>query len=134
MVVNDGTLDGTRVLSGTSVKTMLNHYLVPAGPSPERGEVNADPDEIEHGIAWFAIDDGERRYYEHTGGGPGWTALLRIYPGEGLTIALMGNGTLVPVVDLADAIAETPPSVAPLADNVICWDAIRPAGRACQRR
>ena len=39
---------------------------------------------------------------------PGSTALLRICRDEGLTIALMGSGTLVPVVDLADAIAETP--------------------------
>jgi D-alanyl-D-alanine carboxypeptidase len=108
MVLNEGRLDGERVLSTASAKAMLDEYRVPAGPSPERDEVNADPDEIEHGVAWFVVDDGERRYYEHTGGGPGWTALLRIYPDEGMTIALMANGTSLPVVDIADAIAATP--------------------------
>jgi hypothetical protein len=45
-IVNGGALDGKRVLSRASVKTMLNDYQVPAGSSPERDEIKRDPEDI----------------------------------------------------------------------------------------
>jgi CubicO group peptidase (beta-lactamase class C family) len=104
-ILQGGSLDGHRILSRASVETMLTSYQVPAGASSERSLIGKD--DVRHGIAWFIVHDGDRTYYEHTGGGPGWAALMRIYPDEQLAIVLMGNGTLLPSTDLADAIART---------------------------
>lgn len=104
-ILNRGQLDGRRILTRASVETMLNDHQVPAGSSPELSATGRD--DVRHGLAWFVVHDGGRLYYEHTGGGPGWAALMRIYPEDGLTVVLMSNGTVLPGTELADAIAKT---------------------------
>lgn len=104
-ILQGGSLDGHRILSRASVQTMLTRYQLPAGASSERRAIGKT--DVRHGIAWFVVHDQGRLYYEHTGGGPGWAALMRIYPDEQLAIVLMSNGTLMPGTDLADAITRT---------------------------
>jgi CubicO group peptidase (beta-lactamase class C family) len=101
-ILDGGTLDGRRILSPASVSTLLSKHQVEAGASPEREEITAS--DVRHGIAFFVVRDDGRPYYEHSGGRRGWTALMRIYPGQHLAIVVMGNGTVVPADALADAI------------------------------
>ena len=43
------------------------------------------------GLAWHLGQQGREPFMEHAGGGPGIDSLLRIYPGRGLSIAVLGN-------------------------------------------
>ncbi len=105
-ILNGGQLDGRRILSVASVETMLTSHHVPAGASSELSATgNGD---VRHGVGWFVVRHHGRLYHEHRGGGPGWTALMRLYPDENLAIVVMGNGTLLPATDLVNAIASTP--------------------------
>ncbi len=61
------------------------------------------PNNAARPLGWSEQGDG---WYQHRGGGPGYAALLRIYPQEGLSIAVVGNGTALSVERIADAIYE----------------------------
>lgn len=102
VILGEGALGGARILSPESVQTMLESHQVPAGDSSELKMLNKQ--DVRHGIAWFVVRNENRTFYEHAGGGPGWSALMRIYPDEDLAIVLMGNGTVLLAEDLADAI------------------------------
>lgn len=52
-------------------------------------------------LGWFETGDG---WYQHRGGGPGYAAVLRIYPTDGLSVAVVGNGTALTVETIMDAI------------------------------
>jgi CubicO group peptidase (beta-lactamase class C family) len=104
-ILNGGELEGGRILSEESVDTMLNERHVEAGSSPEADEYS-DFDEMVHGIGWFVVRDGGRLHHSHTGGGPGFAALMRLYPDEDLGIVILANGTNLEYHDIADAIAE----------------------------
>jgi len=52
----------------------------------------------------FPSDDGER--FEHTGAGLGFATLLRLYPRQRLTIALLANGTSLDREGIADRVYE----------------------------
>ncbi len=105
MVLNGGELDGQRVLSERSVDTLLSGNQVAAGSSPEMDEY-ANYDEALHGIGWFVIRDGNRTFHDHSGGGPGFAAYMRLYAEEDHGIVILANGTNLPYLDLADAIAD----------------------------
>jgi CubicO group peptidase (beta-lactamase class C family) len=105
MVLNGGELDGQRVLSEESVDTLLFEHHVVAGKSPEMNQY-ADYDEAVHGIGWFVVTDGDRTFHAHGGGGPAFAAYMRLYAEEDLAIVVMANGTNLPSIDLADAIAD----------------------------
>jgi CubicO group peptidase (beta-lactamase class C family) len=104
-ILNGGELEGARILSEESVDTMLNERHVEAGSSPESDEYDGY-DEMKHGIGWFVVRDGDRLHHSHTGGGPGFAALMRLYPDEDLGIVILANGTNVEYDDIADAIAD----------------------------
>lgn len=105
MVLNGGEFDGQRVLSQESVGTLLIGRHVIAGSSPEMDEYSGY-DEAVHGIGWFVVRDGERTFHDHSGGGPGFAAYMRLYADEGLGIVILANGTNLDYLDLADAIAD----------------------------
>ena len=59
------------------------------------------PDDDSPSLGW---SEKGHEWYQHRGGGPGYAAILRIYPQEGLSIAVVGNGTALEVETIADAI------------------------------
>jgi CubicO group peptidase (beta-lactamase class C family) len=85
--LNGGELDGARILSPESVARMTrDEYLV---------EVKGGPTSVykglRHGLGWWTWPDGERLRIMHTGGGPGFAAIMQLYPEENLGIILLGN-------------------------------------------
>jgi CubicO group peptidase (beta-lactamase class C family) len=85
--LNGGELDGARILSPESVAMMTREeYFV---------EVKVGPTSvykgIRHGLGWWVWPDGERLRIMHTGGGPGFAAIMQLYPEERLGIILLGN-------------------------------------------
>ncbi len=60
---------------------------------------------FQQGLGWDVFTGGERRYYQRTGGGPGFALLMRIYPDESLALTVMANGTVSPNAAVADLVA-----------------------------
>jgi CubicO group peptidase (beta-lactamase class C family) len=85
--LNGGELDGVRILSPESVAMMTREqYIV---------EVKGGPTSVykglRHGLGWWTWPDGKRQRIMHTGGGPGFAAIMQLYPEERLGIILLGN-------------------------------------------
>ncbi len=59
------------------------------------------------GLGWQAhlTTDG-RQYLTHSGGGPGFATIFRIYPGENLGLVVMGNDSTIDRETLADVLAD----------------------------
>lgn len=60
-----------------------------------------------YGLGWFIdMDDAQRRVVRHSGGSVGGITELRIYPDQGLVVAVITNTAPANVRDLAEKIAE----------------------------
>ncbi len=59
----------------------------------------------ERPLGWAEYQLGERPYIQHLGGGPGFATVLRIYPQDGLGIAILANGTSLEASALTDLFA-----------------------------
>ncbi len=83
--LNDGMLDGTRILSPASCRAMRDIRVL------------GKPYDL--GLGWFrpradrSRSSGPDAYVEHFGGGGGFWNVLRLYPERGLGVAVMGNTT-----------------------------------------
>ena len=83
--LNDGVLDGVRILSPASCRAMR--------------DVRLEGKPYDLGLGWFrprrdrARSSGPDAYVEHFGGGGGFWNVLRLYPERGLGVAVMGNTT-----------------------------------------
>ncbi|MDZ4091406.1 MAG: serine hydrolase domain-containing protein [Arthrobacter sp.] len=80
MHLRDGEIDGARVLSPESARSMRT--IDQAGRP------------FDHGTGWFrrpAKDPGQ--WVEHFGAGAGFWNVMRLYPGRGLGIVVMSNST-----------------------------------------
>jgi CubicO group peptidase (beta-lactamase class C family) len=86
--LNRGTLDGNLLLSSESVSTMTK-------TTPIDG----------HGHGWWVGESNGERYLEHMGGGPGFATSMRLYPGLGLGIVILANGTDLDRTGLTDMLA-----------------------------
>jgi CubicO group peptidase (beta-lactamase class C family) len=86
--LNRSTLDGNLILSPASVSTMTE-------TTPIDG----------HGLGWWVGESDGERYLEHMGGGPGFATTMRLYPGLGLGIVILANGTDLDRAGLADLLA-----------------------------
>lgn len=85
--LNGGELDGTRILSRESVAMMTREeHIVEVN-----GGATSVYEGIRHGLGWWTWPDGERKRLMHTGGGPGFAAIMQLYPEERLGIILLGN-------------------------------------------
>ncbi len=85
--LNGGELDGVRILSPESVAMMTrDEYIVEV-----KGGATSVYQGISHGLGWWTWPDGERLRIMHTGGGPGFAAIMQLYPKEHLGIILLGN-------------------------------------------
>jgi CubicO group peptidase (beta-lactamase class C family) len=78
MHMRGGEIDGTRVLSEAAVKAMQ-------APTGERGRGNAS------GIGWFVNTEKGKRCISHSGGMPGVSTLLRIFPDEKVATIVLIN-------------------------------------------
>lgn len=66
------------------------------------------------GLGWEAhLTDTDRRYLTHSGGGPGFATILRLYPDEDLGVIVMGNDSTMDREILADVLAN------------MAWDSVK---------
>lgn len=78
--LRDGELDGTRLLSSESARSMRTITTRGKG--------------IEVGLGWFRRGrNPDRDYVEHLGGGAGFWNCMRLYPKRGIGAVAMGNAT-----------------------------------------
>jgi CubicO group peptidase (beta-lactamase class C family) len=78
--LNDGVLDGRRVLSAASTRDM-RRLDQPGKP-------------FDHGIGWFRRPTpGRGDWVEHFGAGAGFWNVMRLYPERGIGIVIMSNNT-----------------------------------------
>jgi CubicO group peptidase (beta-lactamase class C family) len=59
------------------------------------------------GWAEFGVQDG-RDWVQHSGGGPGFAAIMRLYPDENLSIVITANGTNLNREKIVELIAIIP--------------------------
>jgi CubicO group peptidase (beta-lactamase class C family) len=103
-ILNEGELDGQRILSAESVAMMVHESHVLPGKSPEAANYK-DYDQMYHGLGWYVVKDAEIDFIAHGGGGPGFSADMRLYPDRELGMVLIGNGSHVPKRKINDLIA-----------------------------
>ena len=93
--VNDAALLSKVLLSQTDLLKSESHLLMlPSGTSP-----------TERPLGWAEYNMTDRLWVQHSGGGPGFATVMRLYPDEGLGIVIMANNTNLPREKLADALA-----------------------------
>jgi CubicO group peptidase (beta-lactamase class C family) len=83
--LNRGTLNSELILLPESIST-----LTETPPIDGRG------------LGWSVGESNGEHYLEHGGGGPGFATIMRLYPGAGLGIAILSNGTELDRAGLAD--------------------------------
>lgn len=82
--LNGGEWQGRRLLAAATVERMSTVDRVGSRKRAWRDK--------QQGLGWV-VACGERECLEHFGGGPGFGAALRLYPAEGLGLALLSNDT-----------------------------------------
>jgi CubicO group peptidase (beta-lactamase class C family) len=89
--VNEGVVDGTRLLGADTVHKMTT--------------ITVDGKRFDLGLGWFRPADMPGPAVEHLGGGIGFFNVLRLDPGRGAGVALMSNTTRRwPVEELVDSV------------------------------
>ncbi len=76
--LGDGRIDGHQVLAPETARSMR--------------EVDRVGTPFTHGLGWFR-ESGPADHVEHFGAGAGFWNVMRLYPGRGLGVVLMSNGT-----------------------------------------
>ena len=106
-LLGEGSLKGHAILRQETTHLMLRQHRVRAGSSTV-APVNYRRAGMEHGLGFwvFPSTEGEGERYEHTGAGLGFATLFRLYPDEGLGIALLANGTSLDREGIADRLHE----------------------------
>jgi hypothetical protein len=116
MHLADGELDGVRILSSQSVRTM-QQFTVSSG---EAG--------VAYGNGWISHANLVHRNFNHSGGGPGMGAMLAAYPDDDVVTVVLTNysGAMAPEVTrriaeslfgaagaVATQLSAAPPAAAP---------------------
>lgn len=86
--LNQGMIGGTMILRPESI-SLLTETIPLDG----------------HGLGWFVNETNGQHILEHAGGGPGFATVMRLYPNDGLGIAILANGTDLDRDGLADLLA-----------------------------
>lgn len=76
--LNGGELDGKRILSQASIERMTKEGHIKAGNRWQ-------------GIGWQVHDDNGQLILRHSGGGPGFSTEIRLYPDKNLGFVLFAN-------------------------------------------
>ena len=58
-------------------------------------------------LGWSERGGDTQAWLQHRGGGPGFASVVRVYPEQGLSIAVLASGTSAPVVDIVDVVARS---------------------------
>lgn len=86
-VLNEGELDGVRILTKESIREMQNPIVsVNKSPAP-------DAEELEFGLGWFVGKSDNGITLSHGGAAMGFVSLLRLYPEQGKGIVVISNST-----------------------------------------
>jgi CubicO group peptidase (beta-lactamase class C family) len=86
--LNDGELDGERILSPESVTMMFHQGHI----APQGGQTASLYKGVIHSLGWMIWPDGERLRIMHPGSVPmGFSATMHFYPEERLGIIIHGN-------------------------------------------
>jgi len=101
--LNEGELDGQRILSEESVAMMTNESHVLPGNTPEAAAYE-NYDQMYHGLGWYVVKNHDF-FIAHGGGGPGFAADMRLYPDRELGMVIIGNGTYLPKREILDLVA-----------------------------
>ena len=101
--LNEGELDGQRILSEESVAMMTNESHVLPGNTPEAANYK-DYDQMYHGLGWYVVKNHDF-FIAHGGGGPGFAADMRLYPDRELGMVIIANGTYLPKHEIFDLVA-----------------------------
>ena len=101
--LNEGELDGQRILSEESVAMMTNESHVLPGNTPEAAAYE-NYDQMYHGLGWYVVKNHDI-FIAHGGGGPGFAADMRLYPDRELGMVIIGNGTYLPKREILDLVA-----------------------------
>lgn len=93
--VDEAVLLAAALLERTELLTSESHdLLLPTGSNP-----------TERPLGWAVFSTSDRLWVQHSGGGPGFATVMRLYPEENLGIVIMSNSTDLPRSALADAFA-----------------------------
>jgi CubicO group peptidase (beta-lactamase class C family) len=57
---------------------------------------------MRHGLGWWVFPSPAGDMYQHTGAGPGFATIFRLYPKDSLGIAVLANGTSLDREGIAD--------------------------------
>lgn len=82
--LNNGILDGHRIISDKSIGIMTNDSHV-SRVDDKAAYYNSQ------GIGWQVFKEKSGYKLEHTGGGPGFYTIMQIYPGDNLGLVLFCN-------------------------------------------
>jgi CubicO group peptidase (beta-lactamase class C family) len=93
--LNDGRLEGARILSASSVETMSHADRI-RGSGRHAG--------LEQGLGWVA-GCGDRECLQHMGGGPGFGTAMRVYPRERLGLVVLTNDMTADTAAILDLAA-----------------------------
>ena len=89
--IGDGTLNGTRILSAESARTM--RHIIASGRN------------LQVGLGWFRRGrHPDDRFVEHLGGGAGFWNCMRSYPDQAFGVVIMGNATTYDHHPIAEAL------------------------------
>lgn len=84
--LNGGELAGARILSSETVEMMSSEGQI-ASTGPETKMYKG----LVHGLGWWTATESHKHYLFHGGDGPGFSAMMRIYPTRNLGITVFGN-------------------------------------------
>ncbi len=93
--VNDAALLAEALLSRSDLLSLESHkLLLPTGTNS-----------TERPLGWAEYNMTGRLWVQHSGGGPGFATVMRLYPKDSLGIVIMANNTNLPREKLVDAFA-----------------------------
>jgi D-alanyl-D-alanine carboxypeptidase len=92
---DDAALFAQALLTRSEILSPDSHLLLlPGGSTP-----------TERPLGWAEFNAVGRKWVQHSGGGPGFATIMRIYPDENLGIVIMANNTNLPREALVEAFA-----------------------------
>jgi CubicO group peptidase (beta-lactamase class C family) len=101
--LNEGELDGQRILSEESVAVLTHESHILPGNTPEASAYK-EYDQMYHGLGWYVVKNHEF-FIAHGGGGPGFAADMRLYPDRELGMVIIANGSYLPKHEIFDLVA-----------------------------
>jgi D-alanyl-D-alanine carboxypeptidase len=103
-VTSSSGLIGSTNDVGALMKTLLNTDTLLSEES-EKAMLPTGEAPAGRPLGWAEYELRGRPWLQHSGGGPGFATVMRLYPQEGLGIAIMANGTSLPANALVDLFA-----------------------------